>query len=324
MKASVALITYNHAPYIAQAIESVLMQQTRFDFELLIGEDESSDGTREIVREYQAKYPDKIRLLLGSRKDVLHIRGRPTGRRNLVNSLERARGQYVALLEGDDYWTSPLKLQKQVEFLENNPDCALCFHNVQILDEIDPKHRGLHHANPMRNRYVFDDLMDGNFLATCSVVYRSGLFGRFPDWYFESPAGDWPLHVLNTRHGNIGYLPEVMAVYRKHAEATWAGLARSQMLLATIQTAECIRIGLDPGPARRLDATMARWHVERIKLCSATGDHQAAARMAADYFKTFSGRVRTRPWRVLRYVLAAKVRFAWRWLSGRSRPLLEK
>ena len=98
MKASVSLITYNQAAFIAQAIESVLEQQTTFDFELLIGEDDSSDGTRDIVRQYQARYPGRIRLFLNDRKNVVYVNGKPTGLWNFANNIRNTRGEYVALL----------------------------------------------------------------------------------------------------------------------------------------------------------------------------------------------------------------------------------
>src|SRR5690606_24113344 len=122
MKLSVCIQTYNHAPYIAQALDSVLMQETDFDFEILLGEDESTDGTREICQEYARQHPDKIRLFLNSRENVIYINGRPTGRWNFMNNLRHVRGEYVALLDGDDYWTDPRKLQKQVDVLDASPE----------------------------------------------------------------------------------------------------------------------------------------------------------------------------------------------------------
>jgi glycosyltransferase involved in cell wall biosynthesis len=312
MKASVSLITYNHAPFIAQAIESVLMQQTEFEFELLIGEDDSTDGTREIVKSYQAKHPDKIRLLLNDRKNVVYVNGKPTGQWNFVNNIRNTRGQYVALLDGDDYWTSPLKLQKQVAFLETNPDCALCFHNVRILDESDPGRLDLHHAGPMRGRYDLEDLLTGNFMHTCSVVFRARLFDDFPAWIFKCAMGDWPLHVLNAQHGRIGYLDEVMGVYRKHSGGVWSGQERLRILANTLQAAEHIGTCLTPDQRKHLDAGRAHWHREMIELYGSNGDRKAAVRLAASYFKQFLFRTRTEPWRVLRRMLLSQFRCAGR------------
>ncbi len=287
MKATVSLITYNHAPYIAQAIESVLMQQTSFDFELLIGEDDSRDGTRQIVTDYQRRFPGRIRLLLNDRKNVVYVNGKPTGLWNLANNIRLSRGEYIALLEGDDCWTSPHKLQKQVEFLENNRDCALCFHNVRILDEADPARQELHYPKPGPDRYDLEDLLRGNFMHTCSVMYRSRLFDDFPSWFFKCPLGDWPLHVLNAQHGRIGYLDEVMGVYRKHAQGAWSAQTQVQILAGSIQTARWIRTGLTAAQRKHLDAGTAQWYRDSIEICRSTGDPKAAGRLAAAYLRRF-------------------------------------
>jgi glycosyltransferase involved in cell wall biosynthesis len=287
MKVTVSLITYNHAPFIAQAIESVLMQQTSFDFELLIGEDDSLDGTRQIVTDYQARYPDRIRLFLNDRKEVVYVNGKPTGLWNAANNIRHSRGEYIGLLDGDDYWTSPLKLQQQVEFLEKNRDCAMCFHNVRILDEADPASEELHHIKPMRAKYDIEDLLGGNFMHTCSVMFRSRLFEEFPRWFFKCPMGDWPLHVLNAQHGRIGYLDEVMAVYRKHGKGAWSAQTQVQILAGSIQAARRIRTSLTPSQKRHLDDCMVRWYRDAVALSRVAGDSKAAGRFAAAYLRTF-------------------------------------
>jgi glycosyltransferase involved in cell wall biosynthesis len=287
MKVSVSLITYNHALFIAQAIEGVLMQQTSFDFELLIGEDDSRDGTRQIVMDYQGRYPGRIRVFLNDRKNVVSVNGTPTGQSNFANNIRHSRGEYIALLDGDDYWTSPLKLEKQVAFLENNRDCALCFHNVRILDEADPARQELHHTQPMRAKYGIEDLLRGNFMHTCSVLFRSGLFGDLPAWFFKCPMGDWPLHVLNAQHGRIGYLDEVMGVYRKHAKGAWSAQTQVQVLAGSIQTAGWIRTSLNAAQKEHLDAGVYRWYQDVIGLCCSAGDPKAAVRCAALYLRRF-------------------------------------
>ena len=313
MKVTVSLITYNHAPFVAQAIESVLMQQTGFDFELLIGEDDSPDGTRQIVTDYQARYPGRIRLLLNDRKNVVHVNGKPTGLWNFANNLHNSRGEYIALLDGDDYWTSPLKLQKQVDFLEQNRDCALCFHNVRILDEADPARQELHHTNPMRAQYGLEDLLRGNFMHTCSVMFRSRLFGDFPSWFFKCSMGDWPLHVLNAQHGRIGYLDEVMAVYRKHGQGAWSGQSRLRILADTIHSAEVIRTVVSPRQGKGLDEAIAGWYKESIGLCVSNGNQLEAGQLAATYLKRFPLHRRTPRWRLLNLIVRARF---WRKISG--------
>lgn len=307
MKASVSIITYNHAPFIAQAIESVLAQRTDFEFEVLIGEDDSSDDTREIVRGYQAKYPDRIRLFLNDRKNVVYVNGKPTGLWNFANNLRHTRGEYVALLDGDDYWTSPLKLQKQVDFLEQNRDCALCFHNVRLLDESEPTRLELHHAEPMRDRYELADLLKGNFMHTCSVVFRSGLFGDLPPWFFKCPLGDWPLHVLNAQHGRIGYLDQVMGVYRRHAQGAWSPQTQVQNLAQSIQAAGWIRTGLTDPQKKHLDDGVARWYQDAIALCRSADDRKGAGRFAAAYLRRFPFRSDTDRWYLLKLIIRGRL-----------------
>ena len=127
VKVSVVVITYNHERYIRQALDSVLSQQTSFDFEVIISEDCSTDTTREIIFEYSKRYPDKIRLLLSE----TNVRSPWVVQRAIM----AAHGEYVALLEGDDYWISPQKLQKQAEFMDTHPECVLSWHQVEYIDE---------------------------------------------------------------------------------------------------------------------------------------------------------------------------------------------
>ena len=127
MTLSVVTITYNHAPYIAKCIEGVLMQQVNFPMEFIIAEDCSTDGTRAICEEYAKKYPDLIRLLPSE--------GNMGAVMNEQRAFEAARGKYIATCEGDDYWTDPLKLQKQVDFLESHPECTASFHRFRQYDE---------------------------------------------------------------------------------------------------------------------------------------------------------------------------------------------
>lgn len=234
------MITYNHEDFIADAIESVLMQEVDFDFELIIGEDESSDRTREIVKHFHRRYPDRIRLVLNDRSNVVYAHGRPTGNGNLVKTLEHARGKYIALLEGDDYWTSSRKLQRQVDFLDNNPSCAIVHHAATKLleDGIEEPQR----RPPQKTFATLEDLLRFNFIRTCSVMYRNGLFSEFPDWFYKLPMGDRPLYILilNAQNGQIGYIDETMAVYRRHGDSATSAWGYSGGLYAQIALYETI------------------------------------------------------------------------------------
>ena len=234
MKLSVCIPTYDHAKYISQCLDSVVMQETNFAFEILVGEDDSSDGTREICTEYAEKYPDRIRLFLNDRKNVIYIDRRPTGRWNFVNLLTNAKGKYVAILDGDDYWTSPYKLQKQADFLDNNPDCSMCFHDVQIVSG-EGNLITVESPRGKKRRYGLKDLLRGNFIYTCSVMYRRGLFKEFPDWFYKTPLADWPLHILNAQHGDIGYISEVMGAYRLHREGIYSSKGELEQVKGMIE-----------------------------------------------------------------------------------------
>ena len=123
MKVTVLLTTYNHEKYIAQALDTVLMQETDFDYEVVVLEDCSTDRTRDILLSYQKQHPGKIRLRLAERNES-------TNSRSFAEEFQASSSPYIATLDGDDYWTSSKKMQKQVEFLAAHPECTLCFHNA--------------------------------------------------------------------------------------------------------------------------------------------------------------------------------------------------
>ena len=130
---SVCIQTYQHVHYIEQCLQSVLYQQTSFPFEIILGEDDSTDGTRDICIRYKDKFPNVVNLFLREEKNKIWIEGEKTGRYNFISNLQAAKGKYIALLDGDDYWIDHLKLQKQVDFLESNPGYTLCFCNYRNL-----------------------------------------------------------------------------------------------------------------------------------------------------------------------------------------------
>jgi glycosyltransferase involved in cell wall biosynthesis len=224
MKATVILLTYEHEKFIAQAIEGVLMQETEFEFELIITEDYSRDRTREIILDYQKRHPEKIRLLLSPHNLYSH--------EVFTRAVAVARGKYVAMLDGDDYWTSPHKLQKQVDFLDSNPDFAICFHNVLLVYENGCREPALFNSPEQKIVSTITDLLRSNFMATASVMFRRGLFRDFPPGYYRLPFGDWPLHVYNAAEGKIGYLSETLGVYRQHGGGHWSNIDSSELWAA--------------------------------------------------------------------------------------------
>ena len=222
MKVSVLITTYNQEGFIAQAVESALMQTGEFPYEIVIGEDASTDGTRVIVKEFAEKYPEKIRLLLNDIETAEHDRARGLGgKTGFANTFQACRGEYIALLDGDDYWTDPRKLQKQLDFLERHSECRICFHDVMVSyeDGSEPARRMC--SADQQEISTFDDLIKGNFIPTCSALLRRS-FDQLPAWFHEMPTGDWVVHLLHAEHGKIGYINEVMATYRLHQKGFWS------------------------------------------------------------------------------------------------------
>ena len=257
MKVSVLVITHNQAAFITQAIDSVLTQEVNFEYEAVVGEDASTDRTREILIALQKAHPNKIRLLLHEEK----LEGIPS-KLNLVKTLAACKGEYVAWLDGDDYWTDPHKLQKQVDFLESHPECAICFHNVVALGDDGSTEPGTVCPPDQKEISTLEDLLSGNPMPSCSVLFRRGLFDQFPDWYFTLAMSDWPLHILNAQHGKIGYINEVMATYRVHTGGIWSSKRPSRQLLNMIELLDRVDEHLNFSYKDTIRATKARYYYQ--------------------------------------------------------------
>lgn len=227
MKVSVVVCTYNHEPFIDRALAGVLDQSTAFDYEIVISEDCSTDATRDIVRRCRDENPDRIRLLLSAH----NLRSNEV----VARGFRAAVGDYVALLDGDDYWTSPHKLQRQADFLDEHPECALCFHDAELVDDAGKTLEGRRWtAASQKPRSTLEDIWFGNFIATCSTMFRKSALSEIPDWYAEFfPITDWPLYILCAEHGDIGYIPDVMGAYRLHDGGLYSPLTAAEKLRAT-------------------------------------------------------------------------------------------
>jgi glycosyltransferase involved in cell wall biosynthesis len=209
------------------------MQKTTFPIEILIHDDASTDGTEEIIREYEALYPHTIKPLYETENQWNNGR-----RGSRTFNWPRARGKYIALCEGDDYWTDPLKLQKQVEFLENNPDCSLCFHASKNEWATDPSKFLIYRPVklPGDNKFEMKDaiLGGGGFMATNSMVFLRRHIENRLEWMDKTPAGDLSLMLLLASKGKIGYLDEVMSVYRIMVPNSWSYRKTGYSLMARI------------------------------------------------------------------------------------------
>lgn len=214
---SVVVPTWQQAGYIEACVKSILMQETGFPVEILIGEDDSSDGTQAICQRLAAEHPQRIRLFLRSRKDVIHINGEPTGRANLMGLLRDARGKYVAWCDGDDQWTDPLKLAKQVALMEADPMCMGSYHRTCFIDgEGGGTGRSVHAGLP--ERMGPEDLIAvrAPFHSSSFLFRNSPLIQRLPPWTAQVASLDMALFILAIGEGHYRMAGGVMSAYRKH------------------------------------------------------------------------------------------------------------
>jgi len=230
VKISACLITYNQEDYIKQCIEGALSQKLDFCYEIVIGDDCSTDGTSEICQSYQRRFPDLIKYRKRD-KNIGMIR-------NWIKTISDCSGDYLAICEGDDYWTDPLKLQKQVDFLEANPDYNICFHEVAVFNQ--SKNARVPNTITRRVPETTDvnDLAKGNFIHTPSVLIRNNF--NIPKWFKKSPIGDWSLYMLAVKDKKIKKIEEVMAVYRVHGSSIWSSKPQETRILDTILSFELL------------------------------------------------------------------------------------
>lgn len=223
---SISCTTYNHAHYIQKCLDGFIMQKTNFAIEVLIHDDASTDGTQDIIREYETKYPEIIKPIY--QKENQYSKGISIG---ITFNMPRAQGKYIAMCEGDDYWTDPYKLQKQVDFLESHPDYVMCSHrfNQYIQDKNfleEEKDSTFQGAN-----YDLKNLIGGKWLTqTLTVMYRrSALDLKQYDLYGMSM--DIILFYALLKNGKGYCFPDIMGVYRLHGGGVWSEVSLNQRRL---------------------------------------------------------------------------------------------
>jgi glycosyltransferase involved in cell wall biosynthesis len=214
IKVSVMVLTYKHERFIRKTLDSILSQKVNFHFEILVGDDASPDNTQAIIKEYHQKYPDIIVPLLHKE----NLGG--FGKMNTLVALEKAEGQYIAPMDGDDYWTDDLKLQKMVDFLDTHPDFVACFHNAEIIFDDDSHPNQFVNPPDQKEIVTVEDFIGEDevwFIATSAILFRHGVINHYPQWFHESKSGDIPRYILLGKGGGkFKYLNEVMSVYRKN------------------------------------------------------------------------------------------------------------
>jgi len=213
-KTSILLITYNQEKFIRQALDSVLMQQVDFPIEVVIADDYSQDSTLAIAREYQGG-AHNVRLLPSEEKIGIT--------RNLQRGFAACQGKYIAVLEGDDYWISPNKVKTVSTFLDQHQECSFCFHRLIRYDETSDC-AAVHpmiEAGSDFTVFSASDLARGNFvggLSTCT--YRREVIDSLDPGLWKLKVREWPFNIVVATHGPIGYVPEILSIYRAH----WGGI----------------------------------------------------------------------------------------------------
>lgn len=278
MRVSIVVTSYQHEQYIARALDSVLCQEG-VSFEVLVGDDASTDASRAIIAEYAARHPGRIRTFFPESNLGLE------GKVMLNELLERARGEYIAKLDGDDYWTSPFKLRRQVTYLDDHPNCSVCFHNVVWRHEDSSRPDVAYNSADRPSEVDLHELLGANPVASCSPVFRREAIVPLPGWFFEQTWGDWQLLIIAARHGRIHYLPECMGVHVTQPKGMWSRLSWLEALEGITRCQEGMQGFIPPELEwRRRDALAETW-VKRAVEHARLEDRQAARECLRESFR---------------------------------------
>ncbi len=220
---SICCITFNQESYIRDALEGFVSQKADFAFEVLIHDDASTDRTADIIREYAERYPEIIKPILQT------VNQYSLGLTNVSGTwnFPRAKGRYIAMCEGDDYWTDEHKLQKQVDYMEAHPDCSLVFHSAKV--EVQQAAVTERMMRPYRKSRVVtsEEIIDKTSgYPTASLMFRTEMVQDLPEFYNNAPLADIPLQLLAANMGYAYYMDEPMCVYRLGGAASWTTLMK--------------------------------------------------------------------------------------------------
>lgn len=210
IKVSIVCITYNQEKYVAQALDGFVTQEADFNFEVIIADDRSSDETPTIINEYAQKYPEIIKPIL--RKTNVGVQN------NLIDALRQSKGEYIALCEGDDFWTDTQKLRRQANFLDVHKDYAIVFHPVRVIFENHEEPDAIFPETTDKKWFTVKNLLEDNYIQTNSVMYRRGDYDHLSSRVMPF---DWYLHLTHAKQGRIGFINKTMAAYRRHDGGLW-------------------------------------------------------------------------------------------------------
>lgn len=240
---SVAMVTYKHEAFLAEAVESVLAQDLD-DWELVIGEDCSPDGTRAIAERYAAAHPGKIRVVTADEN--------VGGRRNFARTLEACRGKFLSQLDGDDYFTDPTRLERMVGVLDGDDSLAWAYHGVKEVDA-DGADIGPDRIGDAAKRLDRLDVLRICPAASCGVLHRRPERWDFPQWWWDSPVGDWSLHMHLTGDREIAYVDRFMSAHRNHGGGVWGGDGEVKQIRLRAKIRAALSGAFDPVPRDLLD-----------------------------------------------------------------------
>lgn len=233
---SVCVQTYNHERYISHCLDNILKQQANFDFEILIHEDDSTDETRQICQKYAERFPEKIRLFLNSRKNNISVAGEPTGNFTTLYNLFSAKGKYIAICEGDDFWGDPKKLQVQYDFMQSHPLYSLCFHDFKLVDSEGNLIQS-DKASPLKYDLNSKELLyPVRHPSTLTIFFRNN-FRNLPQEITRVITMDAFFYILLGKSGSGKYLPNIKpAFYRIHDGGLWSERELDEKIIAKINT----------------------------------------------------------------------------------------
>lgn len=223
VKVSVCVISYNHERYIQDCLEGILRQKTNFRFEIVVRDDFSNDQTAELLKNYAVANPDFVTLIDASNNIGANS--------NLLETFSHAHGTYVAICEGDDYWIDDLKLQKQVEIMEQNPTCTFTAHPCRVHDQHGLGEKAFAKSSQLMKFNGSDVLLvSGQYAPTASYMFRKTAIENMPDWFADGPVGDFFLEMYGMRAGFGLYLPDAMSAYRTFSSNSWSTKYNEQQL----------------------------------------------------------------------------------------------
>lgn len=207
---SVIVITYNQEEYITECLKSIVNQKTNFDFEVILANDNSPDNSHKVIETFLSTEPKSVIKYFKHDKNKGMIN-------NFFWALRQAKGKYIAICEGDDFWTDDNKLQEQVDFLEQNPSFSFAFHDVDVIQNPNENFEYIA-SQPNKTVLKFNDILFKNYIQTCTVVFRSSFMETLPVWINEFAVGDIPLTLYLSDKGPAKYIPKKMGVYRRHSK----------------------------------------------------------------------------------------------------------